>query len=567
MWRLLTAVATVLGVATSFGSVTVKVTNASASTTIGVYLGTACPSSGTFATLNSSLTAGSSVGPYTSGHSDPVCVLIFDACSATYEGCAVITPGDEQDYTWTGNCTPGSGVLTNSTPPAPCILCFDLVNDQAFPVTFGIKMDGNWDGMTAIGIPANYQEIWSPLIAPNATWHQCMTNSSGGSFNATPEQVIWGGDGEPYLGQISRAYNCGETGLAPIYTGPGTVTIPSPVPPTNSPPGGPPGSVTPSTNYPAPPSSGGPAPPGSGQGSTTNVTGGQYATGIGGVISTLQGIGSLIGQGIGTIVGAIHGQGTNSTGSGDSGTNVVVVDSYGKTNGWRGDYTNSMSQATNAASASNLAAVVWGPVLAGSSNALVLVGSESSMTNTGTGDGSALQFEFMGAVRSIDPNDIFGAGILNLIRSLIGWGATIGFLFWFCQRHSELVRMAGTTQLGGVPDLVADVLGTGGNVLGALTALVVPLVYLGIWVFVFTELFALGLGVTGSAYFAINPFTQLGTYSGGQSAAAHGALYVLNLLLPLPYLLSLAWTRIVLWLTTSHFVSLCVATSRFLWGK
>ena len=218
-----------------------------------------------------------------------------------------------------------------------------------------------------------------------------------------------------------------------------------------------------------------------------------------------------------------------------------------------------------------------GSGVTGQAQSLVDALGNGSWTNTDAGDASVLSIGFVGGTTlNLDPEVRF-PGIGGLVKSLFGWAATFAFLFWFGTRYWAATQLLATAQTGGVPDLETEALGFGGNILGVVTALVIPFVLVGLWVTLFTGIFSIVLGVTGgSGYWGFNPFfgwtgfhsTHVAAAGGSTTyATGSGAMYLLNYFLPVPYILSLGWTQLVLYFTMAKVALVCAAASRALWGR
>jgi hypothetical protein len=182
------------------------------------------------------------------------------------------------------------------------------------------------------------------------------------------------------------------------------------------------------------------------------------------------------------------------------------------------------------------------------------------------GDASLLAFEFCGRSVSVDPEVLF-PGMAGIVRDLVGWSCTLMFFFWFGKTYLKVASMSGLSQLGGVPDLQVEIAGFGGNMAGLTTALVVPIVYIGLWIGLFTLIFGYIFSLQEGPHWTTNPWTGMSGLVIGGKAVGSTTMYLLNLFFPLAYLMSLAWTRLTLTLTIAKMVVIVNATSRFLFGK
>lgn len=195
--------------------------------------------------------------------------------------------------------------------------------------------------------------------------------------------------------------------------------------------------------------------------------------------------------------------------------------------------------------------------------------AETGMGTAPTVDGgsaSIFTFSFCGQTINLDPENTM-PGLGGVVRNLIGWGATIWFMFWLLDWYKKLVTVTATAQTGGVPDLEVDVAGFGGNVAGWVAAVTVSIVFIGLWVGIFTYLFSKVFNLQSSAYFTTNPWSGMsGFYYSAKSAGA-AALYLLNLYIPMSYIMSLVWSRFTLGIALPKLVLAAAAASRMLWGR
>jgi hypothetical protein len=283
---------------------------------------------------------------------------------------------------------------------------------------------------------------------------------------------------------------------------------------------------------------GGPKPStATGLGSNTNLTGGQFYSGV-------NDLGSVLYQGF----EQLHSDMSGTTGG--TGTNGLGVYS---TNTSKGQYSSYGTNAGNGASA-------LGAADTGAASAISAIGTNPPSSSGGSA--SALSFSFATGTINLDPDSIM-PGIPAIVRQLLGWGATIWFIVWFAGAYKDCVQMMAGAELGGVPDMDVEVAGFGGNVVGVATAVAVPLVFIGLWIGIFTYGFNSLAQYLAGAYFTTNPFTSLSSGGSGPSAA----LYLMNELLPLGYLMAIGWTRIGLMFTLPKLAAIAVASGRFLFGK
>jgi len=164
----------------------------------------------------------------------------------------------------------------------------------------------------------------------------------------------------------------------------------------------------------------------------------------------------------------------------------------------------------------------------------------------------------------LDPNhhwpEVSNAALIGWrIVLLLAFFAEIGRMFW------KLIQIRASTQTGGVPNLnvevMAEVLGCGGafgsNILGMTVALIVPVIFISMFVALMIYLFA-NLGVTLADAMNLTNFTN--------SLGSVG-YYLLSSFFPVTLSFSLVCTRLVLTFTLGKLLALATAASRFLWGK
>jgi hypothetical protein len=165
-----------------------------------------------------------------------------------------------------------------------------------------------------------------------------------------------------------------------------------------------------------------------------------------------------------------------------------------------------------------------------------------------------LSLAIAGRTMNFSP-DALAPGVTGFVKAAI----TMMLLIVFAQSCGKLMweasRAYAQAQTGGVPDLDAEVLGFGGNVPGLIVAIAVPVIFIGLWVAVFTGLFAL----------FTSTMTGLATASFSPPSAT--ALAMLTAVFPVNLALSLAWTRIGLQFTATKLVVIAASASRYLFGK
>jgi len=173
---------------------------------------------------------------------------------------------------------------------------------------------------------------------------------------------------------------------------------------------------------------------------------------------------------------------------------------------------------------------------------------------TGAGNKSGLSFYFYNQSIDLDPEVRF-PGVMGIIKGC--W--TFILLVLFAQRVGKLLMATSSTmataQGGGVPNLNVTVLGTGGNFLGKVVAVIVPVVLIALWVGVFTAI---------TQYVASN----LGLLPDASSALGLGgnqvALYLLNSSFPVSLFFGLLFAWIGLQFLASKVILAAAFASRFL---
>lgn len=178
-----------------------------------------------------------------------------------------------------------------------------------------------------------------------------------------------------------------------------------------------------------------------------------------------------------------------------------------------------------------------------------------------SGSGSPdMTINFYGREFNLDPVAMF-PGLSNLCIYGISFVAAATFLFWLGQRFMQLVQIYSGAQLGGVPnqEVIGEVLGfgAGGNFLGIATALVVP----GIFIALFVTALGLLFGYMENAlvgWMGLTNFTD---------SMAGTAYYLLVSFFPLHFVVQLLMTRITLEFTLGKAVIIASSAARYLFGK
>lgn len=243
-------------------------------------------------------------------------------------------------------------------------------------------------------------------------------------------------------------------------------------------------------------------------------------------------------------------------------SNVFEVGSVYSTN-LSGVYTNLLSgTATNWGGASNAAI----SALAGAfSDAQSLEDAVGDAPTMGSGDSSPFSFSFCGKTLCLDPKNLSWGGealvpgfaaLPDIIKTFITFLVTLAFCFWGGRQYADAVKLYSSAQTGGVPDLEAELAGFGGNVAGVVVGLLIPIVFVAGWVVLFRFIFG-KLLTTLTGLHSMDPF---GSFPGG-------ALYLIDMFIPVSLILSLAWAQLGLYFGLNKLVLIAASASRFLFGK
>jgi hypothetical protein len=161
---------------------------------------------------------------------------------------------------------------------------------------------------------------------------------------------------------------------------------------------------------------------------------------------------------------------------------------------------------------------------------------------------------FIDTSLNLDPEYLLpGSGVW--VRNLIAGFALLAFAQWAGNKFWELTVAFAQAQTGGVPNLTYSVLGTGGNIGGPILMAIVATALVAAWIGVFTWFFSsIGGRFSGLA----------SNFTGPGNAIA---LYLITNYIPVSFLLSLAWTRVLLTFGMAKLVMLSAAISRFMPGR
>lgn len=467
----------------------------------------------------------------------------------------------------TVNCSAGTLTGTNGTPYTyrvnPC-----FTNNTQFAGNF--ELDGcNGTGGTLQG-PVS--------IAPGGVY--CFDVSSPAPFSGQVMRVLSGPQGT-VSAPMSGCY-AGVGGYNPAGSGGST---------------GAPGD----TNSVPNPSGLSPLPTG-----TNALTGGGYSAGITQIVSAVYYSGQMLNGSLGTINGQLSTANSSLTTANGTLTGISNLDYRISTNspgggGGGGDgpvTTNLLARAvselasvTNAvaigetnrapsmgdipSSATNLSAAWTAGSNAVSSQLGTIDGyisgfgtevSESTLTNGA--DSSPFMIGSIGGIAlNLDPDNLV-PGLSTTTKAVWTLLLLIGFGYWAGKLLYDTALAFSAAQTGGVPNIEGEAAGFGGNILGVITAALIPLIIIGLWLAVLDRMLAL----IGSSCFSpgtigaiISGFsvTPSGASTGTTKLLAHFA----SAWFPLHLALCLLLTGLLLQWGALKVVLITAAAQRFLFGK
>lgn len=185
-------------------------------------------------------------------------------------------------------------------------------------------------------------------------------------------------------------------------------------------------------------------------------------------------------------------------------------------------------------------------------------GADASPFMIGSIDGIAL---------NLDPDNLV-PGLSTTTKAVWTLLLLIGFGYWAGKLLYDTALAFSAAQTGGVPNIEGEAAGFGGNILGVITAALIPLVIIGLWLAVLDRMLAL----IGSSCFA--PGT-IGAIISGFSVRPSGASTGTTKLLahfasawfPLHLALCLLLTGLLLQWGALKVVLITAAAQRFLFGK
>jgi len=260
---------------------------------------------------------------------------------------------------------------------------------------------------------------------------------------------------------------------------------------------------------------------------------------------------------------------TNGTGDSDAGM-TNAIDRFRQqntnllsqilTNLQRGTNISTGALLTNAESLTEAALGQLVDINGNIDSALTAMGSVEAAGFGADGTAEVFAFSFAGHEINLDP-EIQYPGVMGIAKILLTgvvlllYGLSVSKMFW------EVIKVYASAQTGGVPNIQTEFAGFGGNVAGTLAAPGMMLAFIAVWVVVLTSVSAAWFGALGDFSFSAS-MTAMTSVS-----LPPGARYLLYKSTPVQLILSLFFSRIVLWLTASKAVMLAATASRFIAGK
>jgi len=188
-------------------------------------------------------------------------------------------------------------------------------------------------------------------------------------------------------------------------------------------------------------------------------------------------------------------------------------------------------------------------------------GIDADTLSGGLPGGSAPNFviAFAGGSLNLDPDSVI-PGATSFVYYLVELVVTILFYISASKLYMDTMANLGKLQTGGVPNLMAEVFGVGGNLLGLAVHPAICLAIVTLWVGILTA-FLGKLPAPGMLA------TALGHVAGSGSTAASGAYYLINRTMPVALIFSLAGTRIALQFLIGNLILSAAAIMRFFIGR
>lgn len=266
---------------------------------------------------------------------------------------------------------------------------------------------------------------------------------------------------------------------------------------------------------------------------------------------------------------AVRGLGTNSSGDTNGAFNAAAITNA--IDRFRQQNTNLLSQIltnlarptnsmeglsamTNQASLSAMGSEAISDVLTDVDAIKTSIGDAPSGPWDSAGSAEVFTFAFMGNDISLDPEQHF-PGAMGIAKILLTAVVLILFALDVARLFYETIKTFATAQTGGIPDI--NVMGF--NALGVGAAPLISIIFIAIWV----------IALVGVASLILTSLSGFGAAMAAASGVTlpSGATYLLYATTPVTLIISLAFARIILWLTAAKAVALAAAISRFLIGK
>lgn len=204
---------------------------------------------------------------------------------------------------------------------------------------------------------------------------------------------------------------------------------------------------------------------------------------------------------------------------------------------------------TNQTAATEAAMAIIGDINDSAQDAIDGIGTAPAWSDTG--DATALTFEMAGHVISLDPEVRF-PGIGAVFKGGLILVLTLSLGRYLANLYKETAATFAASQTGGSPDLAF----AGFNIAGPIVGVAVAGIVVVLWVVVFALMFSYAMD------------TWLGLQDAGEWGLGNAAAtYLLNYFLPVGFMLSCAWTRIIAPIGVTKLVVITNSIQRFLLGK
>lgn len=177
------------------------------------------------------------------------------------------------------------------------------------------------------------------------------------------------------------------------------------------------------------------------------------------------------------------------------------------------------------------------------------------------GHSVAWEMNFCNTPINLDPVQMFPTAF-TFSYGLMKWLMVAMYIYYVGKMYMQIVGLLASTHTGGVPNLIIDVLGTGGNALGVTLASIIPAVFLLLW-FVVVSVCVVPLDTFLGLYGALSAvFSSVeGTTSGAM------ATHVLKNAFPISTGVGLLTGYLLLQFTAAKATLIACAASRYLLGR